>query len=141
MSNPSKALQIVTEKMLKHDAFSQWLGIVVLEAEPGLCVLKAQIKPDMVNGFGICHGGVTFSMADSALAFASNGHGRHAVSIDTAISHFLPAKVGDVLTASAREVHRSHNIGFYEVIVQNQEGKNIAFFKGTVFFKSTEWDV
>lgn len=141
MGDESIARKIVIDNMLPNDSFSRWLDIEVTAVHPGSCVLKATIREDMVNGFGICHGGITFSLADSALAFASNGYGRHAVSVETSISHCYPAKTGDRITATAHEKHRSHNIGVYEVVLQNQDGRNIAFFKGTVYFKSTEWSL
>ena len=69
--------------------FSQWMGIKIIEAGPGRCTLKVEIRNDMLNGFMICHGGITYSIADSALAFASNSHGFHAVSVETSIFHFV----------------------------------------------------
>lgn len=142
MSNSSKqkAAKIVTQ-MYDHDAFSQWLGIKRLGEDAGRATLQMTIRPEMTNGFGIAHGGITFSLADSALAFASNSHGRQAVSIETSISHTTSVKVGDILIAEAKEESLTHKIGIYTISVTNQEDKVVALFKGTVYRTSKEWKV
>jgi len=127
--------------MYNNDPFSQWLGIERVEEGPGLSVLRMSVRPEMSNGLGITHGGITYSLADSALAFASNSHGRKAVSIETSISHIAPVQPGDVLTAVAEEEHLSNKTGIYKVTIKNQEGKAVAFFKGTVYRTSKEWEV
>lgn len=129
----------VVDTMYNSDWFSQWLGIERIKVEPGQCVLKMKIRKDMLNGFAIAHGGITYSLADSALAFASNSHGRKSVSVETSISHIEPLKEGDIITAEAKEVSLSNKIGIYEVTVTNQEGKKVALFKGTVYRTSKEW--
>src|SRR3982750_2317400 len=91
--------QKVVSKMYDSDWFSQWLGIERVKVEPGSCVLKMKVRKEMLNGFGIAHGGITYSLADSALAFASNSHGRMSVSVETSISHTEAVKEGDELTA------------------------------------------
>lgn len=128
----------IVAQMMRHDAFSQWLGVTVLVAEPGRCVLEARVRPEALNGFGIAHGGLTYSLADSALAFASNGHGQHAVSIETSIAHLKPVAAGDLLTAEAVERHRSKTLGRYDVTVR-RDGTDVAHFRGTVFFKDSPW--
>jgi acyl-CoA thioesterase len=128
----------IVHQMMRHDAFSQWLGLVVRTAEPGHCVLEALVRPETQNGFGIAHGGLTYSLADSALAFASNGHGQHAVSIETSIAHLKPVSAGDLLVAEATERHRSKTLGRYDVTVR-RDGVDVAHFRGTVFFKDTLW--
>lgn len=135
-----KASNII-DQMMNKDYFSQWLGIERLEEAEGLCQLRMTVRPEMCNGFGIAHGGITYSLADSALAFASNSQGRHAVSIETAISHIRPLHPGDIIIATAEEKHISNKIGVYEVKVEKDSGELIALFKGTVFRKSTEWQV
>ena len=100
MTAEERARQIVN-RMFENDPFSQWLGIERLVVKPGHCVLRMAIRREMLNGFAIAHGGITFSLADSALAFASNSQGRHAVSIDTSISHITSLREGDILTATA----------------------------------------
>lgn len=131
----SKATQII-DGMMKKDYFSQWLGIERLEEGEGFCKLKMEIRKEMCNGFEIAHGGITYSLADSALAFASNSHGRQAVSIETSISHIRPLKTGDVIIASAEEKNLGNRIGIYEVRVEKENGELVALFKGTVFIKS-----
>jgi acyl-CoA thioesterase len=136
----SKASQIVNH-MMQNDAFSQWLGIEVLENKEGYCRLKMRLREEMTNGFKIAHGGITYSLADSALAFASNGRGDHALSIETSIAHTRPAQVGDTLFAEATEKSRTRRFGIYEVQVTNQTGDLIALFKGTVYRTGKEWDI
>ncbi len=131
----------ITQEMYRNDAFSQWLGIKVMEVGAGSCILEMDITPVMLNGFGVVHGGITFSLADSALAFASNGQGRNAVSIETSISHTRPVVVGDQLKAVAKELSLGHRIAIYEVTIINQNEKVVGLFKGTVYRKSSEWAV
>ncbi len=130
--------QIVT-KMYDNDPFSQWLGIERVEVGLGLCTLRMMVRKEMTNGFGIAHGGITFSLADSAFAFASNSHGRHALSIECDINHVKAVRTGDVLTARASEQSLSNRIGIYTVEIVNQEEDVVALFKGMVYRKSTEW--
>lgn len=136
----SKAMQIV-DRMMDKDLFSQWLGIERLGEDAGYCKLRMVVRPEMCNGFGIAHGGVTYSFADSALAFASNSHGRQAVSIETSISHIQPLKPGDVIIATANEQNCTNRIGIYEVRVEKDSGELVALFKGTVFRKERDWEV
>lgn len=129
----------ITEKMMKLDQFSQWLGVEVLEVGPGSCTLRMTVRPEMCNGFLIAHGGITYSLADSALAFASNGRGRYTVSIETSISHLKPLVAGDTITATAEEKNLTKRTGLYEVKITNAKNELVALFKGTVFRKETEW--
>ena len=103
MSEPSKATKVV-DQMYNNDPFSKWLGIERVEDGAGVSVLRMAVKQEMLNGFSVAHGGITYSLADSALAFASNGHGIQSLSIDTSISHTKKVVEGDVLTASAKEL-------------------------------------
>jgi acyl-CoA thioesterase len=135
MKNPRE----IVETMLQQDAFSQLLGMELLEIEQGFCVLRCVVTSQMTNGFGIAHGGITYSLADSALAFASNAHGIHCFSVDTNIAHLKKVKLGDVLTATCTESHRGKRTGVYVVEIQNQEGKRVAYFRGTVFISSEVW--
>ncbi len=77
----------------------------------------------MLNGFGVCHGGVTFALADSALAFASNTHGRLSMSVENGISYVAPVALGDVLTAMATEEGVGGRLAFYRVTVRNQRAR------------------
>lgn len=129
----------VVDTMYNSDWFSQWLGIERIKVETGYCVLKMKIRKEMLNGFAIAHGGITYSLADSALAFASNSHGRKSVSVETSISHVESLKEGDIITAEAKEVNLSNKIGIYDITITNQEGKKVALFKGTVYRTSKEW--
>ena len=119
--------------MLERDAFSAWLGVEVLEVRGGACRLRMRVRDEMLNGFGVCHGGVTFSLADSALAFASNTHGRVTVSVDNAISYPAPVRAGDVLEAVAIEESAGRRMAYYRVQVRNQAGVAVALFRGTVY--------
>ena len=129
----------ITNLMMQQDLFSQWLGIEVLSTGEGSCRLRMNIRPEMCNGFGIAHGGITYSLADSALAFASNSRGRHALSIETSISHLKPLKAGETLEAFAKELHLTYRLGLYEVVITGNTGKQVALFKGTVYRKEDEW--
>jgi acyl-CoA thioesterase len=138
MSNHLKGKDVV-DKMMSSDWFSQWLGITVLEVGSGSCKLKMTVRKDMLNGFAIAHGGITYSLADSALAFASNSHGRKAVSVETNISHTVALKEGDEIIATAEEVSLTEKIGIYNITVRNHE-KVVALFKGTVYRTSKYWE-
>ena len=131
--------QKITNQMLGNDAFSKWLGIEVLEISEGSCELQLTVRQEMTNGFDIAHGGITYSLADSALAFASNSHGRKSVSVETSISHTKPSIVGDILTAKAVEKSLSNKIAIYEITIANQNNIIVALFKGTVYRTSKEW--
>ncbi len=137
MTNAEK----VVNHMLQNDAFSHWLGVELIALREGFCKLKMTLRPEMTNGFGIAHGGITFSFADSALAFASNARGDHAVSIETSISHTRPVQIGDVLFAEAIEKSHTRRFGIYEVLVTNSRGDLIALFKGTVYRTGKIWSL
>lgn len=127
--------------MYNNDPFSQWLGIERLEDGAGKSTLRMTVRKEMLNGFAIAHGGITYALADSALAFASNSHGRMAVSVETSISHTEPVKEGDILTAITEEKNLSNKIGIYHITVTNQHSKVVALFKGTVYRTGREWEV
>ena len=131
--------EAIVQKMMNGDAFSQWMNVEILRIQPGECTLKIDIQPEMVNGFNIAHGGISYSLSDSALAFASNSYGKQCVSIETSISHTRPAKINDTLTATCKELNRGKTIGIYEVTVTNQEEKIVALFKGTVHISDRDW--
>ncbi len=130
----------VVNHMMATDAFSQWLGIEVIENEPGYAKLKMVVRTEMTNGFNIAHGGIAYSLADSALAFAGNGRGTHAVSIETSIAHTKPAHSDDVLIAEALEKSHTKRFGIYEVTIKNQHKELIALFKGTLYRTGKEWE-
>ncbi|MFN5319371.1 MAG: hotdog fold thioesterase [Bacteroidia bacterium] len=129
----------IVQKMMDHDAFSQWLGIKVEEISAGSCHLSMQVRAEMLNGFGIAHGGISYALADSALAFASNAHGMQALSIDTSIQHIEALKEGAVLHAHAREESLKNKFAVYTVEIKSAE-KLIALFKGTVYRTQKNWE-
>ena len=119
--------------MREHDQFSQWLGIEIVSLAPEACTLRGTVREEMLNGFGICHGGVTFALADSALAFASNSHGQLTMSVQNGISYVAPVHAGNVLTATATQEARGGPLAWYRVDVANQTGALVAMFRGTVY--------
>ena len=125
--------------MFDQDAFSQWLGIEIIEVSKGYCQLKMTVRKEMLNGFQIAHGGIAYSLADSALAFASNSNGQKSLSVETSISHTVSIKDGDQLTATTEELSLSDKIGVYIITITNNENQEIAYFKGTVYRTSKEW--
>ena len=132
------ALRVVA-RMYENDPFSIWLGIERVKVSPGACILRLTLRGEMLNGFSIAHGGISYSLADGCLAFASNSHGIQAVSVETSISHTKPVKEGDVLTAVAEEMSLSNRIGIYHISVTNQRGEVVALFKGTVYRTGKPW--
>lgn len=129
----------VVARMYDNDPFSLWLGIERLQVGPGRCTLRMTVRKEMLNGFAIAHGGITYSLADSCLAFASNSHGIQSVSVETSISHTKAVKEGDVLTATSEEMSLSRGIGVYHVTVRNQKEELVALFKGTVYRTAKPW--
>lgn len=128
----------IVQKMFQNDAFSQWLGIEVVEVGLGFCQLKMTLRPEMTNGFGIAHGGIAYSLADSALAFAANSHGQQAVSVDTSINHLEMLKPGDEITAIATEESMKNKFGIYRVAIKRGD-EQVALFKGTVYRSRKVW--
>lgn len=123
----------VVAHMMKHDLFSQWLGIEVLEVREGYSKITMTIRPEMVNGFGIIHGGIAFSLADSAFAFACNNRNVLSVALDTSINFIKPVHTGDVLTAEATELHNGKSTGLYHINICNQRNHLVAHFKGLCY--------
>ncbi|MBP6430841.1 MAG: hydroxyphenylacetyl-CoA thioesterase PaaI [Ferruginibacter sp.] len=125
--------QQVVNHMMQHDAFSQWLGITVIDVKEGYSKIKMTIRAEMVNGFGIIHGGVTFSLADSAFAFACNNRNQLSVALDTSINFIKPVHIGDELTAEAKEIHNGKSTGLYHIEITNQNNQVVAQFKGLCY--------
>ena len=113
----------VVAKMINGDAFSQWLGIEVLETSTGFCKLKMKVRKEMTNGFDIAHGGIAYSLADSCLAFAANSDGVQSVSIETSISHTKKVMSGDTLLAHAEEINKGGKTALYYITITNQDNK------------------
>ena len=123
----------VVDHMIQHDKFSQWLGIEVLNIEEGSCRIKMKLRDEMVNGFGVIHGGITFSFADSALAFACNNRNNFSLALDVSITFNKTAYPGDVLFAEAKEIHNGKSTGLYLISIKNEKEEQVALFKGTCF--------
>lgn len=132
MKNDEKAKQVV-DKMMRDDLFSQWLGIEVLEVREGYSKIKMTVRKEMINGFGIVHGGIAFSLGDSCFAFACNNRNNLSVALDTAINFTKPVHPGDELIAEAKEIHNGKSTGLYHISITNQRDHVVAFFKGTCF--------
>ena len=132
MSKSDLAKKVV-ETMLSRDEFSRWLGIKLLEVSPGRARVSMTVRQEMLNGFFVCHGGIAFSLADSAFAFASNTHGRVAVSIESGMAYPAPIREGDEIIAEAVEQSLRENIGVYEVHVRKTDSTLVGVFRGTVY--------
>ena len=123
----------VVANMLQNDLFSQWLGISIIEIKEGYSKIKMTVRPEMINGFGIVHGGIAFSLADSAFAFACNNRNILSVALDTSINFLKPVHIDDVLIAEATELHNGRSTGLYHINITNQRNETVAVFKGTCF--------
>jgi acyl-CoA thioesterase len=123
----------VVSHLLARDAFSQWMGVRVLETEAKRSVLEMTVRDDMVNGFGTMHGGVLFAFADSAFAFATNAGGLLSVAVDCSISYPVACRPGDRLRAVAIEQSTTNRLAFCEVTVTNQDDVAVGYFRGTVY--------
>ena len=125
--------EAVVSHMMENDFFSQWLGVEVLEIKEGYSKVRMTIRKEMVNGFGIIHGGIPFSLADTAFAFACNNRNNLSVALDVTISFTKAVHIDDILTAEAKEVHNGKSTGVYLITVSNQNNEQVALFKGTCF--------
>lgn len=132
MTTNTSAADVVAH-MMEHDLFSQWLGVELLDVKDGYSKIKMLIRKEMINGFGIVHGGVTFSLADSAFAFACNNRNVLSVALDTSINFLKPVNVGDELIAEAVELHNGKSTGLYTISITNQKDMLVAVFKGNCF--------
>lgn len=120
--------------MMEKDAFSQWLGIEILELRIGFCRLQMKVRPEMTNGFGIAHGGICFSLADTCLAFAANTYGNLSLTLKADISWPGPVKAGEILIAESKELALSAKSATYDVTVWQKGSDNpAALFRGLVF--------
>ena len=132
----------VYESMMENDFCSQWLGIKPLLIEEGHCILEMQVRKEMLNGFGTLHGGMAYSLADSALAFASNSYGRISPLINGNMLYSKSAKIGDVLKAEATVISLGNKKADVDVVItcEGQE-EPFYFFRGTVYRTSKEHKV
>ena len=125
-------------KMLSQDAYSQWLGVEILECEVGRCKIGMTIRKDMLNSMDKAHGGVSYSLADTAFGFAANTHGKFAVSIETSINHIEALSEGDVLVAESVIEKVTNKLGF-NIIEVKRGNELVALFKGVVYRTQKEW--
>ncbi|WP_194851340.1 PaaI family thioesterase [Nonlabens antarcticus] len=129
----------IPTKMLSLDPFSTWLGIEIISAEIGCVKLGMTIRPEMLNSMGKAHGGITYSLADTAFGFTSNTHGKMAVSIDTSINHIESLEAGDYITAECTLDKTKTKVGFN--IVEVKKGDElVALFKGVVYRTNKDWE-
>jgi len=128
----------VVARMIENDEFSRWLGLEVTHVAPNEATVRMTVRPEMVNGFGVCHGGIAFSLADSALAFASNTHGRVTMSIENSIRYPASIMPGDVLTARAVEESSTRRLAFFNATVTKENGDVVGLFRGTVYRTSRD---
>ena len=132
-NNISAGSRQVADHMMENDFFSQWLGIELLKVTEGYSLIRMTVRNEMVNGFGIAHGGIAFSLGDSAFAFACNNRNNLSVALDVTTSFIKAVNIGDTLTAEAKEIHNGRSTGVYLVTITNQRGEQVALFKGTCF--------
>lgn len=139
MTDKDLLAQSVVDHMMQYDYFNQWMGITVLAVKEGYSKIQMTLRKEMMNGFGIAHGGISFALADSAFAFACNSDGKVTVALDVSISFPRPGKEGDILIAEARQVNKTNRTGLYMIDVTNQNNELVAVFKGTCY--KTEKDL
>jgi acyl-CoA thioesterase len=132
MEKDKLAIAVVNHVMEK-DLFSQWLGIEILEIKEGYSKIKMRVRHEMMNGLGIVHGGIAFSLADSSFAFACNSRNNLSVALDTSINFLKPVHPDDELIAEAKEIHNGKSTGLYQITIVNQHDHIVALFKGTCF--------
>jgi acyl-CoA thioesterase len=123
----------IAAQILKKDPFAQWLELKIEECNEGLCKVSMVVRQDMLNGLGMAHGGILFSLADSTFAFAANSRNKRSVAMDASINFIKPAYKGDRLMAEASEVHNGKSTGLYQISVFNQKNEQIALYKGLCF--------
>ncbi|NAW51494.1 hydroxyphenylacetyl-CoA thioesterase PaaI [Elizabethkingia argentiflava] len=123
----------ITDYIFRQDYFSQWLGIQVIEAREHYCLLQMSVRKEMINGLKTVHGGVTFSLADSALAFSGNNSGEAAVALNCVINFIKASREGDVLSAESKLVSNTRKTAVYDIQITNQNQEQVAKFVGTVY--------
>lgn len=134
-----KSPREIVESMLAGDEFSRWLGLELLQIDQGQCELRMSVRKEMLNGFGILHGGITYSMADSALAFAANSYGIQSLTLETSISHHRKVMIDELITARTFEIHKGSNVSSFQVEITNAQDQIVASFKGTVLHTKKHW--
>ena len=119
--------------LLKNDTYSRWIGVQIVEAELGRCKIECKIRDEMLNGFKVAHGGILFSLADTALAFTAATYGFVSLTIDNSISITKKSFTGNVVTAESKTVNLTNKTGLFDVRLRNEKNEVIAFMKGTVY--------
>lgn len=132
------ASNLIPERMLSLDAFSQWMGIEIVECELGRCKVAMTIRKEMLNSMNYAHGGISYTLADTAFGFAANTHGKYAVSIETSINHIEALNEGDYLVAESVIEKVNHKLGF-NVIEVKRGDELVALFKGVVYRTQKDW--
>ena len=138
MTTPDQLAKAVYDKMMEHDYCTQWLQATLVFIKEGHCKLKMTVRKEMLNGYGILHGGIAFTFADSAFAFASNSYGRVAVSINGSMIYSKSAKQGEVIFAEAKALNVTYKTADFDVNVMNSAGEVYYYFRGTVYRTSKE---
>ena len=129
-SDPQALADAVTQAMWSCDRASQGLGMQLLSVKPGYALIAMLVRDDMVNSHDMCHGGLMFTLADSAFAYACNSYNQNTVASACHIDFLVPAREGDVLEAEAVERSLSGRTGVYDVTVRTRAGKTVALFRG-----------
>lgn len=127
---PQQLAQACTEVLHQQDYAAQMMGIAIIETTPGKAILQMTVRKDMSNGHGICHGGMIFTLCDTAFAHACNNTNKNTVASGCTIDYLAPGHLGDVLIASAQERSRSGRTGVYDVEVTRPDGTLVAVFRG-----------
>ena len=123
----------IVGKLISRDPFSRWMGIEIIEVKEGLCKIRCSIGKEMINGFEVAHGGIIYSLADTALAFSAITDGRVALSLDNSTSYAKKARLGDTITACSKAVNITYRTGLFDIKITNQTSDIIAIMKGTVY--------
>lgn len=131
----------IVKHMLARDEFSKWMGIELNEVREGYCKISCRITDTMLNGYNVTHGGILFSLADSALAFSAATYGRVSLAVDNSISFTKKSSVDDLLVAESECLNLTHKTGLFEVTIRNREGEMLALMKATVYRSSEEFEI
>jgi acyl-CoA thioesterase len=133
MTDKDTLAKQVVDRMMITDYFSQWMGVKILDVKEAYSKIQMTLRKEMLNGFGIAHGGITFALADSAFAFACNSDGKITVALDVSISFPKAGKEEDILTAEAKLINKTNKTGLYLIEVKNQRDELVGLFKGTCY--------
>ena len=131
--SPDAIAAAIVAAMWERDAFTRWLGASIVEVRPAHCTLRMRVRAEMINGFGVAHGGIVFSLADSAMAFACNNAGHVTVAVDNSVSYPAAVQLDDELTAVAEQEGASSRLAYYRVVVRRADSTVVALFRGTVY--------